>query len=243
MAVEVAECPLTLPIGEPSNIIFQDCNITVYGVTVLPNNWQPRIASAPNSPNKRRRNSTSSTGSASPRSTKSKRSLSPQHTTALHTSVEPAEEPAPRILAEGKPWDDKEFYPAGLSGQDAETWRNMTIQSMYSGRGTGFYQPIDPSVPKINPCRVTKRLPASPRYLAATNYLVVGPALRGKFDPEKANALGVAKGPDRGRLTKGESVVAKDGTVVTPDMCMSAGSPPSVSTIVFEVYEHALISR
>ncbi len=37
------------------------------------------------------------------------------------------------------------------------------------------------------------------------SYLVIGPQYRGKFNAEKARELGVV-GPDRGRLTKGETI-------------------------------------
>ncbi|KAI0635238.1 beta-lactamase-like protein [Trametes polyzona] len=37
-------------------------------------------------------------------------------------------------------------------------------------------------------------------------YLLVGPSVRGKFDVKKAEALGVPRGPIRGKLTRGETV-------------------------------------
>jgi len=40
------------------------------------------------------------------------------------------------------------------------------------------------------------------------SYLLVGPRFRGKFDVEKARELGVV-GPDRGRLTRGETITIK----------------------------------
>jgi ribonuclease Z len=40
---------------------------------------------------------------------------------------------------------------------------------------------------------------------------------RRPFEAEKANALGVPVGPERGRLVAGESVTLADGTVVHPD--------------------------
>lgn len=47
------------------------------------------------------------------------------------------------------------------------------------------------------------------------SYLVMGPQYRGKFDAEKAHSLGI-KGPDRGRLTKGETITiqVQDGDSV-----------------------------
>lgn len=42
----------------------------------------------------------------------------------------------------------------------------------------------------------------------------------GRFHPDKAVELGVAPGPDFGRLQRGESVVARDGRQVTPEDVM-----------------------
>ena len=47
----------------------------------------------------------------------------------------------------------------------------------------------------------------------------------GEFNPEKATELGVPRGPLWGKLQKGESVTAENGTVVTPEDIM--GSPRS----------------
>ena len=59
-------------------------------------------------------------------------------------------------------------------------------------------------------------------------YVGIGPLYRGKFDAKKATELGVPKGQERGRLTKGESITLKDGRVITPDMCLGPSTPPAV---------------
>lgn len=40
------------------------------------------------------------------------------------------------------------------------------------------------------------------------------------FEVEKAEALGVPAGPERGRLVKGDTITLADGTVITPDMVL-----------------------
>ena len=73
------------------------------------------------------------------------------------------------------------------------------------------------------------RLPRSPRATGAVSYIGLGPSIRGKFDANRAKELGVF-GPDRAKLTRGESVLAKDGvTQVTPKMCIGPDIPPSVN--------------
>ena len=59
----------------------------------------------------------------------------------------------------------------------------------------------------------------------AVSYAVELPALPGKFDAVQADALGVPKGPLRGRLVKGESVTLEDGRVVRPADCVGASVP------------------
>lgn len=55
---------------------------------------------------------------------------------------------------------------------------------------------------------------------------------RGKFDPEKALALGVKKGRNFGVLQKGQSVTIDDGTVITSDQVMSPSQPGAVVLVI-----------
>ncbi len=54
---------------------------------------------------------------------------------------------------------------------------------------------------------------------------------RRPFLVEKAEALGIPPGPERGRLVRGETVTLSDGRVITPDMVL--GDPISGVKIVF----------
>lgn len=69
------------------------------------------------------------------------------------------------------------------------------------------------------------------------SYLVVGPRYRGKFDVDKARELGVS-GPDRGRLTKGQTITVKvlvgDELVertVKPEEVLGQSDPAAVRSI------------
>ncbi|KAJ2034060.1 hypothetical protein GGI01_000236 [Coemansia sp. RSA 376] len=66
----------------------------------------------------------------------------------------------------------------------------------------------DTNLPKARPSR------------AALSYIAQGPDVLGKFDVKAAQALGLKPGPLYGKLTKGESVKAPDGTVIHPSQCV-----------------------
>lgn len=58
--------------------------------------------------------------------------------------------------------------------------------------------------------RRARRLPSfayGPEGKPTLCYVLVGPTGRGRFDVAKAEALGVPRGPERGQLTKGETIV------------------------------------
>ena len=66
--------------------------------------------------------------------------------------------------------------------------------------------------------RVTHRVPA-------LGYALVEEPRPGRFDVAKADALGVPRGPERGRLQSGEAIALDDGNVVTPDQVLGAPRP------------------
>lgn len=135
------------------------------------------------------------------------------------------------------------FNPTSLKGAEADEWRSTIIQDMFPGlpeQGASTDTGKDRSgknkhwVPRAR--RSQHRLPKFDGPLSTSvAYLVLGPEIRGKFDPAAADALGVSK-RDRGKLTKGESVtVTINGTqnIVTPDMCMGKSETPTVSCAIF----------
>ncbi|KAH9924163.1 uncharacterized protein B0H18DRAFT_437455 [Fomitopsis serialis] len=94
------------------------------------------------------------------------------------------------------------------------------------------------SQPKFTAIRSDRgrRLPRftyGPEGRATLCYVLVGPTGRGHFDREKAELLQVPRGPERARLTKGETVkfMVDDGAgnkierTVTPEECMG---PPEI---------------
>jgi len=66
--------------------------------------------------------------------------------------------------------------------------------------------------------RVTHRVPA-------LGYALVEEPRPGRFDVANADAFGVPRGPERGRLQSGEAIALDDGSVVTPDQVLGAPRP------------------
>ncbi|CUA74010.1 ribonuclease Z [Rhizoctonia solani] len=130
-----------------------------------------------------------------------------------------------------------------LKGTEADEWRATIIRDMFPGRSsqdqvaqTVNKETSSPGKSRApRPRRSLNRLPVfeGPESMLVA-YLVLGPEIRGKFNPAAADALGVPK-TARGKLTKGESVtVTVNGiqNVVTPDMCMGKGEAPTGFLIV-----------
>ncbi|KAJ3149125.1 Zinc phosphodiesterase ELAC protein 2 [Geranomyces michiganensis] len=72
-------------------------------------------------------------------------------------------------------------------------------------------------------------------------YICRGPAVPGKFDPKAAMKLGLKSGPEFGKLHRGESVVAPDGTVVSPEQVVGP-EKPGACFIIIECPSSAYIS-
>ncbi|GAB1522242.1 hypothetical protein RhiTH_005356 [Rhizoctonia solani] len=125
-----------------------------------------------------------------------------------------------------------------LKGVEADEWRATIIRDMFPGRSGQNQAPVtlnkESSPPGISrasrPRRSLNRLPVFEGSTSTSMaYLVLGPKIRGKFDPTAADALGVPK-RERGKLTKGESVtVTVNGVqnIITPDMCMGESEAPT----------------
>ncbi len=78
------------------------------------------------------------------------------------------------------------------------------------------------------------------------SYIVQGYPQRGRFDPQKALALGVPRGPSYSSLAAGNSVALENGTVVTPDMVLGPTKPGRGIAIVelpSSLYVSNLIGR
>jgi ribonuclease Z len=80
----------------------------------------------------------------------------------------------------------------------------------------------------------------------AMSYIVQGYPQRGTFDPTKAKALGVPKGPLYSALAAGNSVTLNNGTIATPEMVLGPTKPGRGIAIIdlpAKKYVASLISR
>ncbi|QRV81873.1 beta-lactamase superfamily protein [Ceratobasidium sp. AG-Ba] len=195
--------------------VFEDEFIRVFAFPMIPSPPQSDSESQPTVPSKRR----SSNSSLRPDSPKrvTRDNVNNAGKRSSHEPRDPSFD-----------WQHPSFNPSSLSGKQADEWRSIIIRDMFPG----FPEPgtanessaAGRGKPKGQRARRSQQpLPKydGPRSIS-TVYLVLGPEIRGKFDPVAADALGVPK-RDRGKLTKGESVtVTVDGVqrVVTPNMCM-----------------------
>ncbi|KAK4155178.1 hypothetical protein C8A00DRAFT_31975 [Chaetomidium leptoderma] len=91
----------------------------------------------------------------------------------------------------------------------------------YSGPGPSECPDTNVFVRMPWPAAKIERLPPTEPSNQSMSYIVKCHSRRGKFDPGAATSLGVVK-TDFRKLTAGESVPGKDGSVVTPEMVIGA---------------------
>ena len=73
------------------------------------------------------------------------------------------------------------------------------------------------------PATMIQHLPPTSPSQAAMSYIIRNHPQRGKFNPEAAKSLNVEQGPAWNALASGESVRARDGKLVSPDMVLGKG--------------------
>ncbi|KAJ1724748.1 hypothetical protein LPJ53_001031 [Coemansia erecta] len=101
-----------------------------------------------------------------------------------------------------------------------ETSSSMKKRARSPEQGGRPVQAADMALPKTTPT------PASICYIAE------GPEVPGKFDVQAAKALGLKQGPLYGKLTRGESVTAPDGTVIHPSQCVGPARLSGILIII-----------
>ncbi|KAL1407583.1 hypothetical protein Q8F55_007016 [Vanrija albida] len=135
--------------------------------------------------------------------------------------------------------------PSQLPETRLDQWTSTIVKDMFKGLQPGYEKkprPLQPYEGMRSPANPVDRypLPIATDADVATEmvYILRTPAVRGKFDVAKANALGVPNGPARGKLTKGESIEVADKDapggkrVIMPEDCLVGGGQGSILVIV-----------
>lgn len=159
------------------------------------------------------------------------------------------------------------FSPSYLVGDDAKEWLKLTIENMFPKpppapqpkfkRGKKPVKVEETETPKAiygdakyhkllwhKNRRLPKFVPelsnsSDPAMKQTMCYIAIGPRYRGKFDVEKANALGLKKGRDRARVCAGQTVTytTDDGVerTVSPEDVVGSSEAPKVSTTTIKI--------
>jgi ribonuclease Z len=116
--------------------------------------------------------------------------------------------------------------PAALFVRDSETKKIVQYDGPKPG-DEGILPDIQVLVRNPWPGALIQDLPPARNVglKTALSYIVQGHPQRGTFDPKKAKALGVPKGPLYSALAAGNSVTLENGTVASPEMVLGPTKP------------------
>ncbi|CAL1709190.1 unnamed protein product [Somion occarium] len=256
----------TLPLVHEPTPIFKDENITVFGIHLPPQSpADPVSALESNTSNMPEEPSTSRSKrkrSPSPKSSSKRQQVDETASDSANTSNS-----FMSTSLQGS-FNKSNFSPYALIGDDAKEWLRLTIENMFpkmpptpdekKGRKGKKAKKVEESetvqpgfggarhnklvwhkerqLPKFVPSISNSSDPAMRETLC---YVVVGPRYRGRFDPEKAEALGLEK-QNRAKVCKGETVTFKvpdeKGNMiertVRPEDVIGASEPPQVILIL-----------
>ncbi|KAF9239242.1 hypothetical protein BU15DRAFT_88045 [Melanogaster broomeanus] len=143
------------------------------------------------------------------------------------------------------------FIPGSLNGEMAQAWRQLVIQTMFPATQVASASTNQSGLGKRKGKRISqppglnKSLPVPERTLVGSSepslkptvaFAIVGPRIRGKFDEQKAVALGLPRGPIRARLSRGACVTVqvKDASgndvirEIKPEDCIGESVTPGV---------------
>ncbi|KAH0208783.1 hypothetical protein KCU86_g7825, partial [Aureobasidium melanogenum] len=135
--------------------------------------------------------------------------------------------------------------PATLFVRDPETHK----MTKYTGPMPGGKEPVPDIKVLVRrpwPGALIESLPPTEPAKVAMSYIFRNHIQRGRFQPSKAAALGVEKGPKFAALSKGQNVENDKGETVTPDMVLEPskqGGGAAVIDLPSHEYVEALVSR
>lgn len=139
----------------------------------------------------------------------------------------------------------KVAMPAAIFVRDPDTSEIVE----YKGPKPGDSEPlpdIKVLVRRPWPGSLVESLPKTSPSQCCLSYILRTHDSRGKFDPKKAMALKVKKGPDFAKLTRGQSVESTDGKTITPDMVLGQtrrGKGVAIVDLPKHEYVETLVNR
>ncbi|KAF8579988.1 Metallo-hydrolase/oxidoreductase [Ramaria rubella] len=218
---------------EPSSSpVYKDENISVFAVPVFPDRDMQAPSDTLNS---------------------SKRKITPNHdilsSSSKRQKLETSDVRLPSLAvgessgaSDRSLWDSPGIRPLDLTGETAESWRQLVIQHIFPGKlampstSTSANLTLPPEISgrkhSVNMVQLNKPLPRMSRHPYTLSYIILGAQGRGKFDSVKASSLGLPSGPLRGRLTKGETIVTPKGKTITPEMVLGPAPLPDATILI-----------
>ncbi|MBE7181619.1 MAG: hypothetical protein INR71_10505, partial [Terriglobus roseus] len=121
--------------------------------------------------------------------------------------------------------------PATIFVKSVETGQLEEYAGPLPGSGNPEVADMKVWVRRPWPSAMVKSLPPTKPHKGAVSYIIRNHFQRGRFQPDKAQALGVPKTQYR-VLTSGGSLTLEDGTVVTPDMVLNPGREGTAIAVV-----------
>ncbi|WVW79468.1 hypothetical protein I302_101437 [Kwoniella bestiolae CBS 10118] len=140
----------------------------------------------------------------------------------------------PKARASRRPYQP----PPPPSSSDSTKPRSRSRSSSPRRSANPFVNPDGTICSSIPDTRYPLPLPTKQDVETQMVYICQAPDVRGKFNVEKANQLGVPKGPARGKLTRGEAIEVDDPSaeggkrIIKPEDCLLGGGPGSVLIVV-----------
>ncbi|KAI5274603.1 hypothetical protein E4T47_02347 [Aureobasidium subglaciale] len=135
--------------------------------------------------------------------------------------------------------------PAALFVRDPQTHKI----TKYTGPMPGGKQPVPDIKVLVRrpwPGALIESLPPTEPAKVAMSYIFRNHIQRGRFQPKRAEALGVEKGPKWAALGKGQNVENDKGETITPDMVLEPskqGGGAAIVDLPSPEYVEALVSR
>lgn len=175
-------------------------------------------------------------------------------------------------------WSDPELRLKSLSDEQLRNWRRIVVSDMFKLSNRSEIGSAGDAPSKINGTSVplaakacyqngpgfarmhmSQSLPSHGADIDGTTriedermaYILQAPPVRGKFNAEKAKALGVPNGPIRGKLTKGEAIEVDDAAapggkrIIKPEDVLGDGHPGGVCVMLDIAIQHvpAIVSN